>query len=136
MQAIMAAAIALDAFYAVIKTKAEIPETLIKKWKVNGTARYKQLSEVLRQAFMLKKEESALLQESLKEIFRFRDLAVHPRAENEAPVFHPEIHVGVEWRFACFRAENAALIVCATQNMIRELVSKGKPKNPAISGIR
>src|SRR5271165_3627112 len=39
MQAIMAAAIAMDAFYAVIKTRAEISEALIKKWKDNGTAR-------------------------------------------------------------------------------------------------
>ena len=132
MQAIMAAAIAMDAFYAVIKTKADISETLIKKWKDNGTARYAQISEVLRQAFTLKESEGDVLRQNLKQIFKLRDLAVHPDGQIQAPLHHPEINVAVEWRFFYFRAENASILVGEAQNMIRTLVTQGKPKNAAV----
>jgi hypothetical protein len=41
---------------------------------------------------------------------------------------HPELRVGVEWRFAYFRCENALRIVRATLRLIWELVASGKPK--------
>ena len=132
MQAIMAAAIAVDAFYAVIKTKAAISETLIKKWKDNGTARYAQISEVLRQTFTLKESEGDVLRQNLKQIFKLRDLAVHPAGQIQAPLLHPEINVVVEWRFFYFRAETASILVGEAQNMIRTLVTQGKPTNVAV----
>jgi hypothetical protein len=40
MQAIMSAAIAWDAFYAVVSSKITMPQELIAKWRKNRTARY------------------------------------------------------------------------------------------------
>jgi hypothetical protein len=49
----MAAAIAIDAFYATIKNKTNIPEETFHIWKEKKTARHTQIAEVLRQAFFL-----------------------------------------------------------------------------------
>lgn len=129
MQSIMASAIAVDAFYAVIQAKVKIPSTLITKWRKKRTPRYAQIAEVLRIAFTLKPKGSAILRKNLKEIYRFRDLAVHPSGKIDAPLLHPELQVGVERRFTCFRYENALLIVRETLRMLCELVTSGKPKN-------
>lgn len=129
MQSIMASAIAVDAFYAVIQTKVKIPSTIITQWRKKRTPRYAQISEVLRNAFTLKPKGTAILRKDLKEIYRFRDLAVHPSGKIDAPLFHPEIQVGVEWRFAYFRYANALLIVREALHMLCELITSGKPKN-------
>jgi len=132
MQAIMASAIAIDAFYAVLRNKAEIPEMLIKRWREKRTARYVQIAEVIRIAFGLKSQGIKVLRQNLKEIYRLRDLAVHPSGDIKAPILHPELDVGVEWRFAFFRHHNAELVVRTTARMLSELARSGKPKNQAV----
>lgn len=111
MQAIVAAAIALDAFYGVIRSKTSSPAVMAEGWRKNRTARYKRMTEILRRAFRLSPQGTKTLQAHLKEVYRFRNLAVHPRGEIEALLLHPELDVGVEWRFAYFRAVNAEGIV-------------------------
>jgi hypothetical protein len=54
MQAIMAAAIAVDAFYSLIQTHVDLPPSIADKWRVKRTARYSQVTEVLKRAFHLK----------------------------------------------------------------------------------
>ncbi len=51
MQAIMAAAVAFDAFYAVVQEHIPMPDAVKKEWQQNGTARFAQITEVLRRAF-------------------------------------------------------------------------------------
>lgn len=48
MQAVMAAAIAVDALYAVLRGHIEVPEELLNKWRNRRTARYSQVAEVIR----------------------------------------------------------------------------------------
>jgi hypothetical protein len=132
MQAIMSAAIAIDAFYAVVQAKVKIPQKIVSKWQEKGTARYSQISEVLRMAFTLKPDGFKALRQNLKEIYRLRNLAIHPYGKIAAPILHPELGVGVEWRFECFRYENALLVVRESIRMLCELVSSGKPKNGAV----
>jgi len=127
MQAIMAAAIALDAFYSLMQTHVQLPPSLVTRWRTKRTARYSQVTEILRRAFHLKPEGTAVLRQNLKEIYRLRDLAVHPSGKIEAPILHPEINVGVEWRFAYFRAHNAELIVNAATRILWDLAHAGKP---------
>ena len=66
---------------------------------------------------------------NLGEIFRFRDLAIDSSSKSGAPILHPELGAGGEWRFAYFRCENARLIVRATLQLIWELVASDKPKD-------
>ena len=129
MQAIMAVAIAIDAFYSLMQTHVKLPQSLITQWRTKRTARYTQVTELLRRAFCLKSHGTAALRQNLKEIYRLRDLAVHPTGKIEAPILHPEINVGVEWRFAYFRAHNAELIVNAATWILWDLAHGGKPKD-------
>lgn len=129
MQAIMAAAISIDAFYAVIQPYVPLDPGLVKQWRDKRTPRYAQITEVIRRAFLLKPKGTATLRKNLKEIFRLRDLAVHPSGKIEAPILHPELNVGVEWRFAFFRAHNADLAVNAATGMLWDLAHNGKPKD-------
>ena len=133
MQAIMASAIALDAFYAVLQNKVKIDQTQRDKWRKNRTARYAQITEVIRMAFQLKPKRSAALRNALKEIYRLRDLAVHPSAALKDPILHPELGVGVEWRFYYFRFDKALLVVRGAIETIHELVTRGTPTNDAIT---
>jgi hypothetical protein len=132
MQAVMAAAIAVDAFHAMVKPHVNLPASLVKRWRDRRTARYSQVTEVLRRAFRLRTEGAAALRQNLKEIYRLRDLAVHPSGRIEAPVLHPELGVGVEWRFAYFRAENAEQLVNAATWILWDLSNGGNPKDPEV----
>lgn len=132
MQAVMAAAIALDAFYSVIKTYVKLPPLLEDKWRSKRTARYLQITQVLLLGFRLKSKGIAILRQNLKEIYRFRDLAVHPSGKIQAPLLHPEIDVGVEWRFVFFRAQNAETIVNAAIGMLWDLANNGRPTDDRI----
>ena len=126
MQAVMAAAIAVDAFYAVVQTHVQLPPSLIERWRTKRTPRYSQVTEVLRRGFHLKPKGTAMLRQHLKELYRFRDLAVHPSGKIEAPLLHPELQVGVEWRFAYFRAANAESLVNVATGMLWDLANNGK----------
>jgi hypothetical protein len=127
MQAIMASAIALDAFYAGVQARINLPAALVETWRSKRTSRYIQIAEVLRRGFKIRPQPTAALRKNLREIFRYRDLAVHPSGRIDAPILHPELGVGVEWRFAYFRYENALLIVRAIVSLITELATAGKP---------
>lgn len=132
MQAIMAAAIAVDAFFAMVKPHVNLPPSLVTRWRDRRTARYSQVTEVLRRVFRLRPAGVQALRTNLKEIYRLRDLAVHPSGKIEAPVLHPELGVGVEWRFAYFRAANAETLVNAATWILWDLSNGGDPKDPEV----
>ena len=111
MQATMAAAIAIDAFHAILQPHVSLPPSMVERWRKGRTARYSQVTEVIRRAFRLKPKGVAVLKERLKEIYRIRDLAVHPSGRIGEPLVHPELGVGVEWRFTLFRGVNAEQVV-------------------------
>ena len=129
LQAIMACSIAVDALCAVVQTRVHLPQSLFDEWRDKRTPRHLQISEVLGRAFSLEPKNVSTLGQAVAEIFRFRDLAVDPSAKTDARILHPELGVGVEWRFAYFRCENALLIVKATLRLIAELAIAGKPKD-------
>ncbi|MBU2445671.1 MAG: hypothetical protein KJ666_08875 [Bacteroidetes bacterium] len=133
IQSIMAASIALDAFYSSIKEFVEIPPTLTNLWRKKRTPRYAQIAEVLRRGFLIKPKGMKNLRNGLKEIFRFRDLAVHPLGKFEEPILHPELNVGVEWRFIYFRFENAKLILMASLEIIWQLINSKNISNSKIA---
>lgn len=133
MQAIMAAAIAWDALYAVMREHVAIPQAMAEAWRKGRTARYTQVAETVRRAFSLKQKGATALRANLKEIYRFRDLAVHPAGKISAPVLHPELDLGMEWRFVYFRAKNAELAVVVAAAMLWDLAHNGKPKDAKVA---
>jgi hypothetical protein len=125
LQAIVACGIAVEAFSAAVRSKIQLPQSLVDQWRENSTPRYIQIAEILRRALSLSAKGASGVRQCVGEILRFRDLAVDPSQKSGSHVFHPELRVGVEWRFAYFRYENASMIVQATTRLIAELVTNG-----------
>ncbi|HAO24449.1 MULTISPECIES: hypothetical protein [unclassified Methylophaga] len=128
MQSIMAASIALDAYYSSIKQHVDIPQETINIWRENGTARYKQISEVFRMGFRLKPPSSKSLREILKQNFRFRDKAVHPSPGTAAPLLHVELNKVTDWRYATFRFNNAKAIYGLSLSIVLKTSTKPDSK--------
>src|SRR4051812_38757145 len=83
MQAIMAAAIAVDAFYAIIQNHLQLPSSLIAVWKSKRTPRYAQITELLRRAFLLEAKKASVLR---RIFYPLRDLPVHPSGKVDRPI--------------------------------------------------
>jgi hypothetical protein len=133
MQGIVAAACALDAFYAAVKERVPIPELLSAQWRKNKTARYSQIGEVLRRSFKVGPKSTAELRSALNEVFSYRDQAVHPPAVARQPAYHPELNVSTEWRFVAFRSYNVLAATAAAISIVSQLAAMPKAKYPALS---
>lgn len=128
MQAITSSAIAIDALYAVLKSKLGSNQKRYNRQK-RSAARHAQVSELIKQAFQLKQKGFDSLRDAVDEIFALRDRAVHPTGEFSDAVQHPELLVGVEARQVIYSYENALKVVQVTVAYISELAAKGKAKN-------
>lgn len=107
MQAIVAAAVAIDALYAAIKERIDLPEGLIDTWRTNRTARHAQIFEVFSRAVEIDNKNAETIREILRELMRFRGQAVHPAGDARAAAYHPDLKRGTEWRFVAFGYPNA-----------------------------
>jgi len=130
MQAVLSAAVALDAFYASVKDRIYLPADQVAAWKKNKTARWKQMAEVFRLAFDLKPEGFRSLREHLKTITKYRNWAVHPPADSQRPILHPDIKCGVEWRFIAFRQHNAVELTSMAIAIVHSLIGKVTDDSP------
>lgn len=133
MQAIVGAAIAWEAAYAVLQEYVVVPQELLDKWRASRKARYARVAEIVGRAFSLKPKDAAHLCANLKELYRYRNMAVHPSGKIEAAWLHPELNTGTEWRFVLFRAENAELIVLSAAAMLWELANSAKSTDPRVT---
>jgi hypothetical protein len=130
VQATVAAATFFEALYTAVL------ERLPSKPMVKGSnrnqrpARYAIVTEALRQAFGLKKQGTSNLRAVLKEIYRFRDEAVHPSSKFSAPVHRAEFGVWVERRFVMFSYGNARQIVRAALAFSKMLTSRDLSRRP------
>jgi hypothetical protein len=108
MVCIAAIAFALDGIYA--EQREVVPAEDRKVWIDNGTARWKQIYETLRQAFRLPRS----LRDEFKWLFEHqklgRDFLVHPDADFRDPADHPLIPRTTAER-SRLRAENAVRAV-------------------------
>lgn len=153
MQAIVAAATALDAFYSRIDTcinkgGTSQGENETRAWRVKirkflalvitekrprtRASRYAQIAETMRKAFKIRDNQFLELRRILKQIYSFRDQAVHPSGKFSAPVLHPSLNAGVEARFVIFRYTNAQPIVAITFDILLQLANKSHPTNKAL----
>jgi hypothetical protein len=92
--------------------------------------RFATVTEQLRRSFGLKKQGTANLRSVLREVYRFRDQAVHPSAAFSEPVLHPELNIGVERRFVMFSASSAHMLVRAALAFSKILPSRDLQKQP------
>jgi hypothetical protein len=101
-------------------------------WRKNRTARHAQISEVLRLAFDIGPESFDQLRTGIKEIIRFRDLAVHPSSKPKTPILHPALNAHVEWRFVAFSSDNAQKATSLSLGIIGQLLQRPKKRFPAL----
>lgn len=114
MQAVVAAAICLDALYDHLWPHAGISEETRKCWMEKRTARAKQIKETMRSALKLNNKETGDLAQHVEALFKLRDLAVHPSNDPNVCIMHAELKQATEWRFATFRGDVADIMVCKT----------------------
>lgn len=121
MRAISAAAFAVDAFYAAVQARSpEHPDKA--RWKKAGTARHKQVYETLRFNLKLKQPGAAEIRTRIKELFRFRDWAVHPNVDWKNFEYRTNLGRGVDWRYCAFCAPHAEAAVAKTLAVFDALV--------------
>lgn len=127
MQAIVSAAIAIDAFYSVVKDR-----TASTAMRGRGS-RPARVSEALKDAFRLKQAGFDILRDNVEKIYKLRDLAVHPKGGVGDTIEHPELGVGVEWKFAFYSYERAFSVVRFTVGILHDLACNGRPKAKQLS---
>ena len=118
MQVFVACGIALDALYDTLRPHANISDQDITAWRNNNTARYKQVIEVIRRIYKIEHDTLNLFRECIKQIFKFRDKAVHPSLELQQACTRSDIPVAVDWKFSAYRYSNAKWCLTNTINMI------------------
>ena len=124
MQAVVASGVAIDAYYSSIKEYVNISKSTLDAWQVNGTARFKQIAEVLRVGFHLSGKSSKNLRVILKQNLGLRDKAVHPCTGTTYPLHHVELNKITDWRYATFRFYNAKTIYMLTLSIIFKTASQ------------
>ena len=129
MQAIVAAATAVDAFYSNVRSRVEIDKETVKSWQKGRASRPARIAETLRTAFTIKQENFETVSDYLHQIYQFRDKVVHPAGGLTPPVLHPGMKAGVEERFVTFRHYNALAIVHVVLELISQLAAKGHSTN-------
>ncbi|TXL67275.1 hypothetical protein [Zeimonas arvi] len=130
MQATVAAATFFEALYAATIDRDPPPRPKPTGNPKKRRTRYMVVAEQLRRSFGLRKQGTTNLRSVLKEVYRFRDQAVHPGASFSEPIMHPQFHVGVENRFVMFSAPNAHLLVRAALAFSRILPSRDLSRRP------
>ncbi|HEY3179357.1 MAG TPA: hypothetical protein VGL25_10805 [Casimicrobiaceae bacterium] len=132
MQAVAAAAFALDAFYACVKEHAPVPDEVREAWRKNRTSRAAQLAEAFRLAFRMDEMSFRIIRDRIGQIFKCRDIAVHPPGTLSEPVLHPRMNVAIEQRFVIFSTENAQNSAASALSIVAQLIRIPKPDNAAL----
>jgi len=132
IQAVVAAATALDAAYSSLFQIVPMTPGLKQSWQKNRTPRFAQVSEIIKLAFSLNNKNTAIVYQNVREVYKFRDLAVHPTGISKPPVWHGEMQVAVEWQFDTYRAKNAVLLVTAVSRIFWQLAHNTEPRNPKV----
>lgn len=129
VQAIAAAAFAIEGFQDGVHARMPVPDALLQTWRANGTAQHSRVAETLRRATKVTNKQSQALAAITASAFRFRRLAVHPSAQFASPAHHPRFSRVMEHKFVVFRAENAAAAARVAVELIAFCISH--PKRPS-----
>jgi hypothetical protein len=120
MQSIVASATAVDSFYAVLQRCVPIDSATKNAWRDKRTARYKQIAETLRRAFRISPRNAVRLRQALKELYRYRDICVHPDQSYSEAVHHPEARRSTARLFVTYRYPNARELASVSMSVIAQ----------------
>ncbi len=123
MRAITASAFAVDSFYSAVRSRSP-GHPHAEAWREHRTPRHAQVYETIRYSLKLRNPGAGEIRERIRELFRFRDWAVHPGSQFRDPILRADIDSGVDWHFMVFRADNAVGAVAKTVSMMDVLVAR------------
>jgi hypothetical protein len=132
MVAVASAGFAIDAFYASTLERVAVPDTIRQAWRDNRTARPARVIEVVKLAYAIKAEPMQHFPQGIKEVYKFRDWAVHPSAEFRQVYLHPVIQQGVEWRHIAFSSDNAYKALAIAQTLLKLALENPRPRHTAL----
>jgi hypothetical protein len=121
LQVFVSCGIVLDALYDQLRPYSKLSESDIAKWKDNKTARAKQIAEVIRRVYNIEKDIFSQIKKSIKEIIKYRDLAVHPSLDLQNALPRPDLPVGVDWKFCFYRFQNSEACFNSTMQILMYL---------------
>jgi hypothetical protein len=128
MQAVTSSAVAIDAFYAAVKDRVKLDPELTAAWRKKRTARPRQIAEVFKRAFELAAGGFDLMSQTLEDVFKLRDQAIHPSGETSAPALHPRLKGAFDAPFVLFRFEHARLVYQVSLALIVQLARRPRHK--------
>jgi hypothetical protein len=128
MVAIAAQAFAVDAVYDSIKQRLRHAPTPGK----GHTVRYRWITETIRHGFRLRDDAATEVRDRLKQLFDFRDWAVHPPNDFRDPIYRADLDAAVEWRYAAFTAVNARNSLGWTLSLFDQLPKVAKDTEPEV----
>lgn len=122
---VSASVFVLDALYGAVKER--MSGTALLSVGARGQSRHKRVSETLLAAAKLNNAKAKEIARFTKQLFTFRDWAVHPPADSRVPVLHSELDVGVEWRFIAFSAGSAAAAYKSACQLVSVVLTNIRP---------
>lgn len=132
MSCIVACAAAIDAFYGSVRDRCRRPSTPTTNHKRRRRARERNILATFQQRFRLQNEAMNGISQGMRDIFRFRHLALHAHARPEQTVLHPRLQVGMSRKHVIFRAENAAAATAYALNVIAWLTTRPNQRYPEL----
>ncbi len=124
MGAIVASAAAIDAFYGSIRDRCKIAEGSRIARRNRSRGRERIIAATFQQRFALKNDQTKNIQATLRDVLRFRHLALHSHGRSEPPVVHPRLDVGMSQHHVIFRAENAVKSAAFALTIISYLMGR------------
>lgn len=136
MQAIVAAATCLDAFYDHIHPLSPICDDTRKSWRRNRTSRAKQVSETIRTTFIIPPDQMHTLRKTIINLYRLRDSSLHPSSTPQPAFEHPELDIVTDWRIAAYRGDVADLLVCQIIGLLWDLARYSRSKHKKLTDFQ
>lgn len=115
--AVTASVASIDGLYGWLRhIEAKEPNRTVPKRK--RTARFAQVSELIRVSFKIDEHPSSRIRKHLKTMFDLRDQAIHPNPVPSTPVKHPRLMSLMNQNLANFHADNAIGCAQSAANII------------------
>jgi len=124
-------AIAIDAFYARLTQFTRPPTKLVGNKR--KSPRYSQVAEQIKNSYKINKKLFACLRLALRQIYEFRDQAVHPSGKLTKAVLYQEIDRGVEVRFEKYRSKNVRAVLQDSFVIIKNICENCDGKNKSVN---
>jgi len=115
----------LDALYSSVRER--MPSEVLSGIGSSTAARHQFVYETLRRSARLSNDHAKLVRSAVKQVFKFRDWAVHPPGGWSEPVLHPDLNTSMAAGYVAFRAANAVTAYVLGRRAIELVLTNARP---------